>query len=107
MVYWRWVNDANFERGPKAFFKRAPAIVRPMIEGMVRKSVRKTLYRHGLGRHSEAEQVAMAGRCIDALAQILGENRYFLGGVPCGADATAFAFIAGALTPHFDSPVRD
>ena len=27
-------------------------------------------------------------------------------GEPCGADATLFAFVAGALTPYFDSPVR-
>ncbi len=49
----------------------------------------------------------MADRGIEALAQILGDNRYFLGATPTGADATVFAFVAGALTPHFDSPVRN
>ena len=107
LVYWRWLNDANFEKGPKAFFKRAPAPLRPIITAAVRRSIRRTLHGHGIGRHSEAEMTTMASRAIDALSQILGENRYFLGAQPCGADATAFAWLAGCLVPVFDSPVRD
>lgn len=106
IVYWRWLTEPNFSRGPKQFFERAPAIVRPLVERMVLRSIRRTLHGHGIGRHTEAETMAMAARGIEALAQILGDNRYFLGNAPAGADATAFAFIAGALTPHFDSPVR-
>ena len=107
MVYWRWLDDANFARGPKAFFKRAPAIVRPFAEKFVRRRIRKNLHAHGIGRHSEAEMTAMVGRGIDALSQILGDNRYFLGDAPSGADATVFAFLACGLAPHFESPLRD
>ena len=107
LVYWRWLDDANFARGPKAFFKRAPALIRPLAEKFVRRRIRATLHRHGIGRHSEAETTTMAARAIEALAQILGDNRYFLGAQPSGADATVFAFVAGCLTPVFSSPVRD
>jgi glutathione S-transferase len=107
MVYWRWINDANFERGPKLFFKRAPAFVRPLAETFVRRSIRRTLHAHGLGRHTEAETTAMAARAVESLSQILGQNRYFLGAEPCGADATVFAFIAGTLAPVFESPLHD
>ncbi len=107
MVYWRWLNPPNFERGPKMFFERAPAIIRPLVIGAVLKKVRKNLHAHGIGRHSEAETTAMAVRAIDALSQILGGNQYFLGPEPCGADATVFAFIAGTLPSQFHSPVRD
>ena len=107
MVYWRWLNDANFEKGPKSFFNRAPAPLRPLITRAVRRSIRKTLHGHGIGRHSEAEMTVMASRAIDALSQILGDNRYFLGAQPCGADATVFASLACGLAPLFDSPVRD
>jgi len=31
---------------------------------------------------------------------------YFTGESACGADATAFAFVAGALSPVFETPVR-
>jgi glutathione S-transferase len=106
LVYWRWVNDANFERGPKQFFKRAPAIVRPLVESMVRRNVRRSLHAHGIGRHTEAETTAMAARAIASLSEILGDNRYFLGAEPCGADATVFAFVAGALAPVIESPLH-
>jgi glutathione S-transferase len=105
MIYWRWVVDANFERGPKGFFKRAPALVRPFIIRAVRKRVRRNLWGHGIGRHNEAEMTVMADRLIESLAQIFGDNAYLMGAQPCGADATAFAFIAGAMTTHFDAPI--
>jgi len=107
MIYWRWLNDENFEKGPKNFFRRVPAPLRPLVIPMVRRQIRKTLHAHGLGRHSEAEMTTMAARAIDALSQILGENRYFLGDQPCGADATVFSWVAQTLVPPFNSPVRD
>lgn len=106
MVYWRWLNDANFDRGPRHFFKRAPAFVRPFVIPIVRRSIRGTLHKHGIGRHSEAEITLMANRALDSVSQILGSNRYLMGDIPCAADATAFAFIAGTLTKTFESPVR-
>ncbi|HTU64953.1 MAG TPA: glutathione S-transferase family protein [Steroidobacteraceae bacterium] len=106
LVYWRWLNDANFARGPIAFFKRAPAIIRPIVVKAVRKRVRGTLHAHGIGRHSEAENDRMAARAVDALSMMLGDNRYFLGPTVCGVDATVFAFVAGGLCATFDSPLR-
>lgn len=106
LIQWRWLNDANFERGPAAFFKRAPAIIRPFIIKAVRKRIRRTLWLHGIGRHTEAENDVMAARALDAVSQILGDRPYFMGDTPCGADATVFAFVASTLCPVFDSPLR-
>jgi glutathione S-transferase len=106
LIYWRWLTEPNFSRGPRNFFKRAPAIIRPLVERFVLRRIRRNLHGHGIGRHSETETTMMANRGIEALAQILGDNRYFLGATPAGADATVFAFVAGTLTSHFDSPVR-
>lgn len=106
LVYWRWIDDANFERGMSFFFKRAPAPIRPLVVHMVRRRVRGTLHAHGIGRHSEAEMTELAARGIDALAQILGDNRYFLGDRPSGADAMLFAFLACGLCPIFENPLR-
>ena len=107
LVYWRWVDDANFDRGSRVYFQRAPALIRPLAIYMVRRKVRANLRAHGLGRHSEQETTVMANRAIDALAAIHGDNRYFLGSTPCGADATVFAFLASALTSNCLSPLRD
>jgi glutathione S-transferase len=106
LVYWRWMNDANFERGPANFFKRAPAFIRPLVKWKVRGNVRRNLHAHGISRHNESEMTAMSDRAFEALSRVLGDNRYLMGNEVCGADATAFAFIAGSLCPIFESPAH-
>jgi glutathione S-transferase len=100
------MKDGNFEKGPKNFFKRAPALIRPLVIWKVRGKVRRNLHAHGIGRHNEAEMTAMSDRAFEALSQLLGDNPYLMGSRACGADATAFAFIAGSLCPLFDSPAH-
>jgi glutathione S-transferase len=106
MVYWRWMVDENFDRGPRKFFDRAPALIRPLICGIVRRKVRANLHAHGLGRHNLDEKNALGERAVDALSQVLGDNRYLMGDKLCGADATAFAFLAGGLPEIFESPLQ-
>jgi glutathione S-transferase len=110
-LYWalvraRWLDDRNFDKGPRHFFDAAPAPIRPLIVAMVKRKVRKSLHAHGLGRHSDAEILAMAARGIDAVAAILGDKPYLMGAQACAADATVFAFSAGMLAPYFDTALR-
>jgi len=110
-LYWaivesRWMVDANFDKGPRTFFKKIPAPVRPLIVPMIRRQVRKNLHAHGMGRHSRAEIEWIATQGIDAIASYLGQKSFFMGPEPVGADATMFAFVASALCPQFDTPIR-
>ncbi len=110
-LYWaivreRWLDDANFAKGPAHFFDGIPGLMRPFIKSMVRRTIRKNLNGHGLGRHTREESTLLAGRAIDAVAAVLGDRPYLMGANQCGADATVFAFIAGVLSPFFDSPMR-
>jgi glutathione S-transferase len=104
-VYFRWMKDENFKKGPATFFKSAPALIRPIIRTVVRNNVRKTLHAQGLGRHTEAEIAELASRDIDALALILGDANWFGGASPCAADACVGAFILTSLCEHFDTPL--
>ncbi|MBL4758269.1 MAG: glutathione S-transferase family protein [Rhizobiales bacterium] len=109
-LYWvilndRWKNDENFDLGPRIFFQAAPALIRPIITRSVRKQIVKGIKTHGLGRHSDAEIYTLAGRAITALADILGDNEYFMGDKICGVDATVFAFIDAISAAHFNSPM--
>jgi glutathione S-transferase len=106
ILHWRWVDDTGFARGPAHFFDALPAPLRPLVRRMVRNSVKKNLLAQGLGRHSIEEQTLLGKRAIDAVAAILGERAYLMGAHACGADATALAFIATVLCPHFDNPLR-
>jgi glutathione S-transferase len=110
-LYWavlhaRWMDDANFDAGPRRFFDAVPAFVRPLIVAMVRRQVRRNLWAHGLGRHSAEEIALLAARDIISIAGFLGDKPYLLGARPCGADASVFAFVAGCLPKSFKTPIR-
>ena len=110
-LYWaivnaRWMDPVNFEKGPKIFFKDAPALLRPAIVAMVRKRVRATLKGQGLGRHSDPEIVKLATADLKALSDKLGDKPWLFGDAPCSADAAAWSIVASCLCKHFDSPLR-
>lgn len=108
-LYWivvnaRWMDDENFKAGPRMFFDKMPAPLRPLIIWMVRKEVRRNLWGHGLGRHSAEELQKLAEKDFAAIANILVDKPYLLGDRPCGFDATCYGFVSAALVPMFDHP---
>jgi glutathione S-transferase len=110
-LYWalvelRWMQAANFDRGPRVFFARVPAPLRGVVANMVRGQVKKSLHYQGMGRHSQAEVERLGIRSIEAIADYLGDKPFFLGDRPTGVDASLFAFVSGALCPVFTSPVQ-
>jgi glutathione S-transferase len=106
LVYARWVDDANFDSGPREFFRRVPLPIRPFVTAVIRRKVKNALHAQGLGRHSPEEIVALAGRSIDAIAEFLGGKPFFMGTLPTGVDATMFGFVSAALCPQFETPLR-
>jgi glutathione S-transferase len=110
-LYWalvasRWIDDANFAKGPAQFFKVVPMPFRPIVQSLVRRKVKDTLKLQGFGRHTPGEQAELAIADIKALATLIGDKAFVLGEKPCGADATVFAFVASFLTPVFETPIR-
>ena len=111
-LYWiavkaRWMDDDNFNAGPRAFFDAVPAFMRPLVIPMVRKQVARDLKGAGPGRHSDTENLELATRGFDSIAAILGDKPYLMGKKPCGADATIFSFAAGYMCPLFKTPLID
>src|SRR5207245_363683 len=83
-LYWvsvhsRWMDAANFNRGPRVFFKAAPAVIRPLVVAMIRRRVRQSLHGQGMGRHSPDEIAALGVRSIEAIATYLGDKPFFMG----------------------------
>jgi glutathione S-transferase len=107
IVHARWMDKANFEKGPKKFFTSIPALVRPFVVAMIHRSVKRNMKGHGLGRHSRAEIERLAARDLDAISAFLGSKPFLMGETPCGADASVWSMVAGALSPHFETPIRD
>ena len=111
-LYWaivdsRWMVKANFDKGPRHFFDKAPAPMRPFIIAMINRQVARTLKGQGFGRHSRAEIERLGNADMDAISDILGSKPWLMGPEPCGADASVWSSVAGVLCPHFDSPMRD
>jgi len=101
-LYWilvreRWTKDDNFNAGPKMFFMGIPAPVRPLIMAAVRRKVRRELWAQGLGRHTDAEIVALTRRGFGAISDFLGDKEFLMGPEPCGADAVVFGWVVNAL----------
>lgn len=106
MLYYRWCDEDNYQKGPAQFFRNIPWPIRGLVERHVRRKMRAYLQAQGMGRHTEQEIQALAAKGFSSLAALLGNKRYLMGDLRCGADATLAAFIAGALCPRFASPIR-
>ena len=110
-LYWlaicdRWFDDANFQKGPAHFFDFAPAPIRPLIQAVIRRKVRRDAHAQGLSRHSKAERAELARRGMAAAATLLADKPFLFGDSPRGADATLGAFVMGLLCPFFESASR-
>lgn len=115
-LYWinvdnRWLRPENFAKGPAHFFKRVPAIIRPLVKARILSRLRGALHGQGTGRLEPGEKQHLVKLGVDAVADILGNNAYLLGPRPSGADATAYGFLASLESRFFDTPygemVRD
>jgi glutathione S-transferase len=106
-VYTRWMIDENFNKGPRHFFDNVPALMRPAIVSMVRRSVRGNLHGQGFGRHSKTEIDTLTIHGINALADFLDDKPFLMGTEPCGSDATTFAWVGSFLCPVFEGPILE
>ena len=104
--YTRWMIPDNFAKGPAHFFDGAPEHLRDAIREDVLGRVAENMRIAGLARHTPDEITELGARTLSALSMLLGWKPYLMGDKPCGTDATAFASLAGLMTPFFDSPLR-
>jgi glutathione S-transferase len=106
MVWFRWIDEDNFAKGPAHFVDRAPEEVRQQLRDNLQAAKQNELHAHGLGRHAREQIAELGTRSIDALAVLLGEHDYLFGNRPHAVDAIGFAVLAAILTPFFDTPLR-
>jgi glutathione S-transferase len=107
IVYERWMIDDNFAAGPAHFFDTLPPDTRDETRTNARSQVAAALYGQGLGRHAPEEVADLGCRSLKALAALIGNKAFLMGPAPSAADATAFAMIAAAAAPVFNSVLRD
>jgi glutathione S-transferase len=106
VFYGRFFIPGNFDKGPAHFFDQAPEESREQLREAMKAGVAATYHAVGIGRHAPDEIEWLGVRSLEALSDLLGDRPYLMGARPCGTDATAFAMLAGLLTPFFDAPLR-
>ena len=105
--YMRWLLPENFAKGPAHLVDGAPEALRPKLREDLLGRVRDALRAVGAARHSLDEVTGLGERSLSALSVFLGDEPYLFGEKAAGVDATAFAMLAGILTPFFASPLRE
>ncbi len=84
----RWMDDDRWAVTKEAFFAGMPPVIGGFISNSVRKGVIKQCIAQGMGRHSEAEQVARVAKDVDAFATLLGDKPFLHGDRPTAADVS-------------------
>lgn len=103
LVYSRWISEENWPIVKQRFFEKLPAHLRWFVPNMLRRSVRQTLHRQGLGRHTETDIIRLADDTLSALATLLGDQDFIFGERPCTLDATLYAMLAMYIETDIDN----
>jgi len=107
LLYCRWNLEETWPIVNTAFFSKMPIWLRVIVPSLYRRTVKKSLYAQGMGRHSYDEVTEIADQSFKALADILGEQDYFFGASPCTFDATAYAFLCQFITAQCPNKLND
>lgn len=102
----RWRDDLNFAAGPAHFFDRMPVLLRPLVRRIARGRMKKTLHLQGTSRLSRAAVEENAGKDIDAIATLLGENPYLMGEAATAVDGFIYGVLANLRVPMFETELR-
>lgn len=110
-LYWiviqiRWRIEENFWSFMKQLFAGEDQEKLAPVQTMLRDAVVKSMWDHGIGRHSIDEVWEIGKADITALADLLGDKPYFLGDQPTSLDAVAHSFLTGVCA-GFESPIKD
>jgi glutathione S-transferase len=105
-AYARFMVPENFQKGPAQWFAFAPEGMRAKMQSDLLANVAANLRAVGIARHEPREIWELGAHSLGALSALLGDKPYLMGETESGVDATAFAVLAGVLTPYFESPLR-
>jgi glutathione S-transferase len=106
IVYSRWQEEANWQIMKNLLFADVPGLLKGIVPSMVRKSVLKNIYGHGMGRHSREEIYQIGKTDLTALSDFLADKLFFIGSQPTTLDATAYGFLATIISAPIESPLK-
>jgi glutathione S-transferase len=101
-LYWmvvasRWLDEDWFPNIREGFFSYLPTPMKYLVGMIARRQVRQTYNLHGLGRHTLQEQKHFAQRDLQAIADVVSEQHYIVGGRLTAFDFSVASLLAGAI----------
>lgn len=93
IIYNRWIEDSGY------FFEimKSSWFLRKIFKMFVVPAVRKSMYGHGIGRHSAEEIQHITRGDLKAISDLLKDKQFFFGDQPTTIDACIFALLANVL----------
>ncbi|WP_456386358.1 glutathione S-transferase family protein [Profundibacter sp.] len=84
----RWLRDDMWPITRDTFFGMIPKVMRGIITGKIRKSLRAGLHTQGIERFTEIERAERVAKDLEAIKLQLGDKPYLFGDAPTAADAS-------------------
>ena len=106
LAYTHLVRDEGW-RHTRARFDSVPAIIRPLVQSMVRARVRTLLWKQGILRHSHDDIIESALSDWHGVLTVMGDGPFFFGDEPTGVDAVIFGTLATSIFTPIESPIQD
>lgn len=111
-LYWvliqsRWIDEHNWPIIANFWFGSMPPVIRSIIPILAQRQVKANLKSHGIGRHTEEEIYAFGAEDLAALSTQLGDKPFMFGDQPSSLDATAYPFIANAISKELPGALLD
>jgi glutathione S-transferase len=106
LAYTHLVRDEGL-RHTRARFDSVPAIIRPLVQSMVRARVRTLLWKQGILRHSHDDIIESALSDWRGVLTVMGDGPFFFGDEATGIDAVVFGALATTVLTPIESPIRD
>ncbi|XP_070539809.1 failed axon connections homolog isoform X2 [Ptychodera flava] len=97
-AYWLFRQDHAEWPSISAILKMT---VKYLIFPFVRRKLKKQMYGHGIGRHTEQELFSIVKKDLRALSTFLGEKKFLFGNEPCEYDCAIFGQLAQQLWCFF------
>lgn len=107
VIYLRWQAKEGWAQTKRLFFGKSSFLMRTFTAPLVRRSMMRNLWGHGIGRHSPEEVTAFGKEDLAVLDQLIGETGYVMGNQFSSADITVFPFLSALLHTPIETPLLE
>jgi len=106
LAYTHLVSDEGMRHADERFAS-LPAIARPLVARLLRRTVKGILWKQGILRLAHEGIVEAAVRDWQAVLAFKSNGPFFFGDEPSGTDAIVFGALATTVLTPIETPIRD